>query len=92
MAFLKQDLLNQHYSWPDEGAKLAFSGQPSRRSFDRFNGEQVLFMINFYGSLADKFSVEEGRKIEEQILNHLPMEAKSEISVFNWLREFHNNA
>lgn len=87
MAFLKENLVNDHYTWPEDEEQTSFSGTPSRRAFDRYNGAQVLFIINYYGSSAsEKFSVEEGRKIEEQIQNHLPMEAKSEISVYNWLK------
>ncbi|MEO5563023.1 MAG: hypothetical protein ABIR18_06295 [Chitinophagaceae bacterium] len=84
MPFLKEDLTGSHYNWsntPD-----AYTGQPSRRLFDRFNGDQVLFLINFYGSLSEKFTLLEGRKMEELITNQLPLEAKSEITVFNWLR------
>jgi hypothetical protein len=87
MLFLKEDLSGTHYTWKEERSKSTFSGQPSRRLFDRFDGDQVLFMINFYGSLSDKFTVEEGRKIEELILNQLPTDARSEMSVFNWLKE-----
>jgi hypothetical protein len=87
MPFLKEDLSGNHYTWGGERSKTTFSGQPSRRLFDRFDGDQVLFMINFYGTLSDKFTIEEGRKIEELILHQLPTDAKSEISVFNWLRE-----
>jgi len=89
MHFLKQDLLGEHYTWEEQANKLLFSGNPSRREFNRYNGNQVLFIINFYGSLSDKFTVEQGRKMEELIMTRLPLEAKSEISVFNWLREFY---
>ncbi len=87
MAFLKEDLANHHYTWSEQSQKPVFTGSPSRRLFDRFNGEQVLFIINLYGSMANKFTIEEGQRIEEMILNELPMEAKSEMSVFNWLKE-----
>ena len=86
MHFQKQDMEGTHYNWSSAGENLLFVGQPSRRSFDRYNGEQVLFLINFYGSLSDRFTIEEGRSIEKNILNDLPLEAKSEISVFNWIR------
>jgi hypothetical protein len=85
MPFLKEDLLNPHYNWEDEDPSI-FSGTPSRRSFNRFNGNQVLFLINFFGSMSDKFSPEEGRQMENLILHHLPDHAKSEISVVNWLK------
>lgn len=84
MPFLKEDLGGSHYNWSD--AKDPYTGQPSRRLFDRYNGDQVLFIINFYSSVSEKFTLVEGRKMEDLITNHLPLEAKSEISVFNWLR------
>ncbi len=86
MAFLKEDLLSQHYTWNNSGEAPIFTGHPSRRVFDRFNGDQVLFLINFYGELTENFTVEQGREIENMIYNQLPMDAKSEMAVFNWLR------
>jgi len=86
MHFQKQDLEGTHYNWIDEGRNI-FSGQPSRRTFDSSNGAQVLFMINFYGSLSERFTLSEGRQLEQKILNELPADAKSELSVFNWIRK-----
>jgi hypothetical protein len=85
MLFSKEDLINHEYNWEDVSDSV-FSGDPSRRTFDRYNGNQVLFLINFYGSMSEKFSIEEARKMEDLILHHLPLEAKSEVSVFNWLK------
>ena len=86
MHFLKHDLVGTDYTWLNEGAENIFVGQPTRRAFNPFNGDQVLFMINFYGSLSDQTTISEGRKIEYDITNHLPIGPQSEISVFNWLR------
>ena len=86
MHFQKQDLEGTHYNWIENEDHL-FTGQPSRRSFDRYNGNQVLFLINFYGSLSDRFTLREGKTIEQKIQQELPLEAKSEITVFNWLRD-----
>jgi len=86
MHFQKQDMEGTHYTWMSEGVTNNFLGQPSRRAFDRYNGDQVLFLINFYGSLSEQFTIQEGKLIEQRILNELPLEAKSEISVFNWIR------
>ena len=91
MPFLKEDLTSQQYHWDNIGDGV-FTGSPSRRPFNRFNGNQVLFLINFYGTLSEKFTIEEGRRMEELIGSQLPLEAKSEISVFNWLREAFNTA
>ena len=85
MHFQKQEMEGTHYIWSSND-KHSFMGQPTRRVFNRFNGDQVLFLINLYGSLSDRFTIEEGRKIEYEISHHLPLEAKSEISVFNWIR------
>lgn len=76
------------YSWDaHNNGKGLFSGQPSRRPFDRFNGEQVLFIINFYASLCEQFSPHEGRSIERKLSDNLPLQTQSEISVFNWLKK-----
>lgn len=84
MHFLKEDLTGTHYQTADN--KQLFTGQPTRRLFNRFNSSQVLFLINFYGSLSERFTLEEGRTIEMQIATRLPYEVKSELSVFNWIR------
>ena len=86
MHFHKQDLEGTHYNWADDENHV-FTGQPSRRVFDRFNGNQVLFLINFYGSVSDRFTLREGKNVEQMILNDLPLEVKSEISVFNWMKD-----
>lgn len=75
-----------HYRSFNDNSKL-YTGQPTRRLFDRFNSSQVLFLINFYGSLSGRITLAEGRSIEQQIANELPEGVKSEISVFNWLRD-----
>jgi hypothetical protein len=90
MLFQKQDMHPNHYQWSDYSEALAFKGQPSRRIFDRFNGDQVLFIINYYGSLLDVFTLQDGKKIENIILNQVPLDAKSEISVFNCIRRLLN--
>ncbi|MEO8403127.1 MAG: hypothetical protein ABI480_00975 [Chitinophagaceae bacterium] len=86
MNLSRQDLAGDHYSWSDNKEGNLFNGVPSRRLFDRFNGDQVLFIINYYGSQSNTFSIEEGKQIENRIADELPMEAKSEISVLNWLK------
>jgi len=88
MYFKKEDLAGTHYTWGANEKKQVFTGQPSRRAFDRFNGDQVLFLINVYVSLLTEFSLHDGRKLEQEILNHLPTNATSEISAINWMRRF----
>jgi hypothetical protein len=87
MPFLKKDLKNPHYSWSANSGSLLYSGQPSRRLFDRDNGDQVLFIINAYESETNALSPVEGQRIEQMIMNELPLDARSEISVLNWLKQ-----
>ncbi|MCD2424338.1 hypothetical protein LQ567_16280 [Niabella pedocola] len=84
MHFKKQDLAGTHYTW--NNGRHTFSGEPTRRRFDKNNGDQVLFLINFYASLAGPVSLYEGRIIEQTITRDLPDMAKSEVSAFNWIR------
>jgi hypothetical protein len=85
MLFIKEHLSSgNNYNWTDE---FIFDGTPSRRLFDRQNGNQLLFIINLYASLNDKFSADQVQRIEEMLVNKLPEGVKSEISVLNWLKE-----
>ncbi len=85
MHFQKQDLESPHYNWSIDNKQL-YVGQPGRRQFDRSDGNQVLFLINFYGALSEQFSISEGKKMEQKILHDLPEDARSEIAAFNWIR------
>lgn len=85
MAFSKQDLEGTHYSWNTESSRHMFSGQPSRRIFDPYNGDQVLFLINFYCTLTGLSQLTDVKQIEFEIIHHLPENIKSEISVFHWI-------
>lgn len=85
MLFQKEHLnTNYNYNWTDE---FVFDGTPSRRLFDRRNGNQLLFIINLYASQAQVFSQNDVSRIEDKLLNQMPGEIKSEISVLKWLQE-----
>jgi len=87
MVFSREDMSGMHYNWNEyaqNGGGL-FSGEPSRRLFDRLNGVQVLFIINFCASFIEGFDMHKARVIEWEINHHLPMDLKSEKSVFNWI-------
>jgi len=89
---LRREDLKGDYTWIDGIDQNLFNGELTRRKFDRNNGDQVLFLINLYASHIKDFSLEDGLKIEEILLDQLPLEAKSEISVFNWLKEHQEKA
>ena len=85
MHFLKEHLSDgNNYNWTDE---FIFDGTPSRRLFNPQNGNQLLFIINLYASQSDKFSEDHVQRIEDMLVNKLPEDIKSEISVLNWLKE-----
>ena len=86
MLFLKEHL-EGFYQWNAESEKFLFEGKPSRRVFNRWNGDQVLFIINLLLNNTSDFSISEGKKIEKIIIDRLPIETKSELSVFNWLQQ-----
>ena len=84
MLFLKEHLSGYNYSWINEST---FTGGPSRRLFNRYNGNQLLFILNLYAALIEGFTVSMGLKVEDRLMNQLPVDAKSEISVLNWLKQ-----
>ncbi len=85
MLFSKEDLSGQ-YQWAPGYKNSLFSGSPTRRLFDRWNGFQVLFIINCLAALSENFSIKEGKEAEGLILNRLPLSIQSELTVFSWLR------
>ena len=84
MQLLKEHLSAYNYSWING---TIFTGEASRRIFDRYNGNQLLFILNLYASLIEGFTVKMGLKIEDRLMNQLPVEKKSEISVLRWLNQ-----
>jgi hypothetical protein len=84
MRFLKEHLSAYNYSWINEAT---FTGEASRRIFNRYNGNQLLFILNLYASVIDGFTLSMGLKIEDRLMNQLPVDAKSEISVLHWLNQ-----
>ena len=84
MRFLKEHLSDYNYSWINEAT---FTGEASRRLFNRYNGNQLLFVLNLYASVIDGFTIPMALTIEDRLMNQLPVDAKSEISVLNWLKQ-----
>jgi hypothetical protein len=84
MLFTKEHL-SGFYKWFPETERSIFDGNATRRLFDRFNGNQILFIINLLMDTCGNYSIELGKKIEEMILDKLPLGTKSELTVYNWL-------
>jgi len=86
MLFLKEHLAGDHYNWQTEIKHEKLTSAPDRRRFDPLNGNQLLYIINFFGIDVGKLSMADGLKIESLVGIELPQELKSEIAVFNWLK------
>lgn len=84
MEFLKEHLSPGNYEWSND---LVYNGDVSRRLFNRNNGDQVLFLINQYAAPKAKFNIEEGVQVQKMLKLELPVEAKSEKSVLQWLND-----
>lgn len=86
MLFSKEHL-DGFYHWPQEqGERSVYDGNASRRLFNCNNGNQVLFLINLIMDSCGSMSIELGQKIERMIINKLPLQPSSEVTVYNWLR------
>jgi len=86
MSFSREHLTGL-YNWTSEEETTLFEGLPSRRSFDRYNGNQVFFIITLLLERSGNSSIELGREIEKLIINKLPFASSSELTVFNWLEK-----
>lgn len=86
MSFTKENLTGM-YNWTPEQDTPLFEGQPSRRTFDRYNGNQVFFIITLLLEELGNSSIGQGREIELLIINKLPFMSCSELTVFNWLKK-----
>jgi len=85
MVFLAEHLNGTNYTWPANNTSFVLT-EPDRRIFNRLSGNQVLGMINFFGTSVGQLTINNGQRVEDLILHELPVEIKSELAVFNWLR------
>ena len=87
MTFTKEHLSGENYDW-DLGNQVHRMKEmsPSRNRFDRFNGNCILHMLNLFDMLVVTLTVKDGQHLEALMADELPLEAKSELSVFNWLK------
>ena len=86
MLFQKEHLISDNYRWRSDSSGIKTGGEPARRHFDKDDGEQILFLINYFGQSIGKLSVNDGQRLEELLLKELPSDMKSELAVFNWLK------
>jgi len=84
MFFYREHLTGELYELPEDKS-VGRDNTPGKQLFDRLNGNHLLNMINFFGTSIGSFNIGDGQKVE-RLLSKLPVEVKSEIAVFNWLR------
>ena len=70
MLFSKEHLTGV-YTWVAFGDVAAFEGQPSRRLFNRWNGDQVFYIIGHVLQSIGDLSIEQGKELEKLIINKL---------------------
>ena len=87
MKFIKEHLSGSNYDW-DLGSQLHRMKEmtPTRNRFDRCNGNCILHMINLFNELIVTLTVKDAQHLELMLANELPLEAMSEMAVFNWLK------
>lgn len=85
MQFTKTDLFVKHYMWSDK--KNIFSGNPSKRKFNKNNGSQVLFIINLYAAREYSATHADLLQLELFIAYRVSESSISEISVFKHILE-----
>ena len=88
MTFLREHLSGSNYNWTLSNQVHKMKElTPTRNLFDRSNGNCILHMLNLFDELIVKLSVKDAQHLEFLLANELPSEAKSEMTVFNWLKE-----
>ena len=85
MLYTKKNLIHKDYVWKALTEGFVFMGEPTRRSFDPFNGDQVLFIINVFCKLIGKNTIPDGKRVESLLREQLPPSVRSEVSVIRWL-------
>lgn len=86
MIILKEHLKGE-YGWKPENLWPAYKGEATRRLFNRWDGVQVLFIINVFVQQNFTATIQDGLKAEELLLEKLPLGHKSELSVLQWLQK-----
>lgn len=88
MSFKKSDLDYSDYSWtalPGDDPKI--SGKPDSTLFSRYEGYEMLYMIDKVLEHRNLISVASGQKVESIIRTKLPSTTRSQENVFNFVND-----
>lgn len=86
MALMQKSDLKYTYSWtairPDDPK---VSGPPDSTMFNRYEGYEVLYLINRFAHEYDLKQKSFGHKIEKMINEYLPSDIRSQTKVKDWI-------
>jgi hypothetical protein len=87
MRIERKHLLINDYVWNNDNKITLLSEGATRKRFDRFSGDCMLQIINLFDYYIGELTIAQAQRIECLIQKELPLEAKSEVTVLQWLKE-----
>jgi len=85
--YSRSDLLFNDYEWNEPHTHVKFQGEPDRNMFMRYEGNAMLYMINYACDIMNCRTKTEAGRIEILLHEKLPLEVRSQASVFHWLQK-----
>ena len=85
MIIQKEDLVLTHYNWPAEEVIAREDSAPTRRTFDRDNGVQIIWIANWFAAENNTFQKNDMARLEAMISDELPFTPLSEKTASEWL-------
>jgi len=86
IVYKKNDLVYTDYEWT-EPIITKLTGSPDRNLFKRYEGHEVLYMINYTCETKGLTSKEDAELIEKLLHESMPFDIKSQNSVYQWLEK-----
>ncbi|MEP6847074.1 MAG: hypothetical protein ABI861_13770 [Panacibacter sp.] len=85
--YKRSDLLFDDYEWTEPLTHVKLQGAPDRNLFMRYEGNEILYMINYACEAMNYTSRADAERIEALLHDKLPIDIRSQSSVFQWLRK-----
>lgn len=86
----REDLLFNDYEWNESASHVKLQGTPDRNLFMRYEGNEILYMINHACEIMGCTSKTEAGRMEMLLHDKLPLDIKSQNRVFVWLQKEYN--
>lgn len=86
----RSDLLFDDYEWTEPLSHVKLQGTPDRNLFMRYEGYEILYMINYACETMNAVSKADAGRIETLLHEKLPIDIRSQNSVFQWLQKEYN--